>query len=170
MTEKFTPWYLAAEKDIGQHEVGNNGGPYVKSIIAQAKCGSVGDPWCAIFVNAKLEQVGIKGTRSPSSQSFRHDDNFVHLAGPARGAIVVFWRISKASGLGHVAFYDGEDGHGFVNALGGNESDMVRRELLNPAGSSFGLVGYFWPKGQALPIIGKCPVLKGGSAGSGKVT
>jgi uncharacterized protein (TIGR02594 family) len=160
--------YSAAVKNIGRHEIGNNAGPYIGSLIEQAKCGHIGDPWCAIFVNAMLESVGVHGTRSPSSQSFRHDPNFIQLAGPALGAIVVFWRISRASGLGHVAFYDGETDEGFINALGGNESDMVRRELLNPHANTFGLVGYYWPKDQPMPVIGKIVTTRG-ALGSGKV-
>lgn len=151
-------WYDRAARDVGQHEIGNNGGPYVRSLIAMSHCGEIGDPWCAIFVNAMLESVGVRGTRSPSSQSFRHDSNFVPLAGPALGAITVFWRVSRASGLGHVAFYAGETHDGLINALGGNESDSVRFEMLSPRASSFGLVGYWWPRGQELPRIGKIPV------------
>ncbi len=117
-----------------------------------------------------LESVNVPGTRSPSSQSYRHDPNFIQLAGPALGAITVYWRISKTSGLGHVGFYEGEDSHGFINTLGGNESDMVREELLNPRGSTFGLVGYFWPKAVMLPAIGKLPLQRLAQAGSGKVT
>src|SRR5258707_1795644 len=69
------PWFLAAERDIGFHETGDNQG--IEEFIAQAHTGKLGDPWCAIFANAKLEQVGIPGTRSPSSQSFRTNPNFV---------------------------------------------------------------------------------------------
>jgi hypothetical protein len=94
----------------------------------------------------------------------------VQLAGPALGAITVYWRISKSSGLGHVGFYEGEDGHGYINTLGGNESDMVREELLNPHGATFGLVGYYWPKSVPLPAIGKLPLQVAASIGSGKVT
>lgn len=163
-------WYDAAVKEIGTREQSNNAGPAIQRYINLAHCGSIGDPWCAIFMNAMLESTGVRGTRSPSSQSFRHDPNFVLLKGPARGAIAVYWRISHSSGLGHVGMYDGEDSHGFINTLGGNESDMVRRELLNPNGAHFGLVGYYWPKSIELPIIGKLPLQVASSVGSGKVT
>lgn len=163
-------WYDAAVKEIGTRELPENRGPAIRRYIALSHCGSEGDPWCAIFMNAMLESTGVRGTRSPSSQSFRHDPNFVLLKGPARGAIAVYWRISHSSGLGHVGMYDGEDSHGFVNTLGGNESDMVRRELLNPNGAHFGLVGYYWPKSVMLPAIGKLPLQIASSAGSGKVT
>lgn len=139
-------WYQAALKEIGRRELPDNRGPVVRRYIAMASCGEEGDPWCAIFVNAMLESQGVMGTRSPSSQSFRHHTNFQLLKGPTLGAIAVFWRISKSSGLGHVGFYAGEDRHHFIDTVGGNESDMVRAELLNSAGAHFGLVGYYWPK------------------------
>lgn len=161
-------WYDAAIKEIGTRELPENRGPNIKRYIALAHCGSEGDPWCAIFANAMLESVGIKGTRSALARSFEHNSSFVKLAEPALGAITTFWRTSKSSGLGHVAFYAGEKS-GLINALGGNESDMVRTELLNANGNHFGLSGYYWPKSVPLPIIGKLSLQISPSAGLGKV-
>lgn len=168
-------WYNAAVKEIGTRELPDNRGPAIRRYIALAKCGEEGEPWCAIFANAMLESMGVTGTKSPSSQSFTHHSNFMKLQGPAIGAIVVYWRISKASGLGHVGFYAGEDSHGFIDTLGGNESDMVRAEMLNPAGRTFGLRGYYWPKADAkgisipAPIIMKSPPILSTLIGTGKV-
>lgn len=169
MTEPV--WFTWARKEIGQHEMPENRGPLIRRYIATGKCGVEGDPWCAIFVNAALEASAIKGTRNPSSQSFRHSDDFVRLSGPALGAIAVFWRINQRSGLGHVGFYVSET-LGYVNTLGGNESDMVREELLAKHAASFGLHGYWWPKAVPLPVIGPIPykVSQQGAIGSGKVT
>lgn len=162
-------WFVWALGEVGQRELPENRGPVIRRYIALADCGSEGEPWCATFVNAALEANEIPGTRSPSSQSFRHHPDFVQLSGPALGAIAVFWRISHASGLGHVGFYNGEHA-GLISTLGGNESDMVRIEDLNGAGRTFGLVGYYWPKSVPLPVIGKLPVQSASAAGSGKVT
>lgn len=170
MVDQAPLWLIAARKEIGKREQPENRGPVVQRYIDLAHCGEQGDAWCAIFCNAMLESVGIRGTRSPGSQSFRHDTNFIQLAGPALGAIVVYWRISKSSGLGHVGFYEGEDSHGYINTLGGNESDMVREELLNPRGSTFGLQGFYWPKSVTMPAIGKLPLQMAAAVGSGKVT
>lgn len=161
-------WFDWAMKEIGQHELPENRGPVVQKYIALAKTGREGDPWCAIFVNAALEANGLPGTRSPSSQSFRHDEDFVQLKGPAKGAIVVFWRISRTSGLGHVGFYDSET-PGYVNTLGGNEQDAVRRELMIKQGHTFGLHSYWWPASVPLPAIGSIPYTSGSNIGS-KVT
>lgn len=160
-------WMVWAEHELGNHEEPENRGPVVRRYIATGKCGHEGDPWCAIFVNAALEASGIRGTRSPASQSFRHDIHFRKLAGPALGAIAVFWRISPNSGLGHVGFYDSETS-GYVNVLGGNEQDAVRKELLVKSGRQFGLVGYYWPAGEPMPLIGPI-AYSGHSSIGGKV-
>jgi uncharacterized protein (TIGR02594 family) len=149
-----------AWREIGTHEVPDNRGPAIRRYIALAHCGEEGDPWCAVLVNAALEACGIRGTRSPSSQSFRHDENFERLPGPALGAIAVFWRVSRGSGLGHVGFYCGERGDR-VWTLGGNENDQVEIEFLAKSASAFGLVGYWWPKSVKLPAI-KPIIVSGG--------
>lgn len=169
-------WYDNAVKEIGTREIPDNKGPAIRRYIGLAQCGAEGEPWCAIFANAMLESAGVIGTRSPSSQSFAHHPNFIQLGGPTLGALCIYWRISKSSGLGHVGFYAGEDAHGFIDTLGGNESDMVRAEFLNPAGRTFGLRGYYWPKfnhkGEAIPLptIGKLKPQLSTLIGTGKVT
>lgn len=167
MTEPV--WFTSAKKEIGVHEVGDNGGPDIRRYVGLAKTGAEGEPWCAIFANAMLESNGIPGTRSPLARSFEHSDNFVRLDKPALGCIVTFWRGSKGSGLGHVGFYNGEQ-NGLISVLGGNESDMVRIETLNSAGAHFGLFGYFWPKSVPLPQTGHIPIQSGNNHGDGKVT
>lgn len=164
----YPSWMNWADKEIGQREEPENRGPVIRRYIATAKCGAEGEPWCAIFVNAALEANTIRGTRSPSSQSFRHDPNFIKLTGPAFGAITVFWRVSPYSGLGHVGFYCSET-PGYIETLGGNEQDMVRKELLVKAGRQFGLVGYYWPKGVDVPQVEPIAYQGQGSIGN-KVT
>lgn len=161
-------WYEAALKEVGTRELPENRGPAIRRYVELAHCGSEGDPWCAIFVNAMLESVGITGTKSALARSFEHNSNFIKLTGPALGAITTFWRISKNSGLGHVAFYAGEKS-GFIDALGGNESDMVRAELLNSNANHFGLSGYYWPKAVPLPTMGKLALQISPQSGLGKV-
>lgn len=160
-------WLKAGWKEIGVHEVGDNRGPNIRRYISLAHAGQEGDPWCAIWTNAMLESVGIKGTRSASSQSFRHDDSFVKLDGPALGAIAVYWRNTKVSGLGHVGFYCGERG-GYVWTLGGNEGDMVQIEAMAKDASRFGLLGYWWPKSAPLPAI--VPILVSANVPSHQVS
>lgn len=109
-------------------------------------------PWCAIFVNAALESCGIPGTRSGLARSFASSPQFVPLAGPALGAVAVFWRGAKSGALGHVGFYAGESA-GTVSTLGGNQGDRVSLAAFPREGKSSGLLGYFWPSGQPLPVI-----------------
>lgn len=154
-------WFQAALHEIGFHETGNNGG--LDRYIALAHCGANGDPWCAIFANAMLEQSGVAGTRSASSQSFRSHPGFVQLQGPAPGAIAVYWRGTPDSGLGHVGFYRGEDA-ARVWTLGGNENDMVQIEALPKQSASFGLIGYWWPKSVPLPKEGSVAMAAGSPA------
>jgi uncharacterized protein (TIGR02594 family) len=154
-------WVTNALKDLGFHETGKNRG--IGKFIAQAHCGKLGDPWCAIFANAKLEQSGVPGTRSASSQSFRKDKNFVKLDKPSLGAIAVYTRGKPKSGLGHVGFYMGETTTQ-VLTLGGNESDAVRKQFEPKTR----LVGYFWPKSVDAPKGGGFKVTSedGNPAGS----
>jgi hypothetical protein len=61
-TEAGPPWLAKATGYLGFEEEGQNRG--IEDFIAQAHCGSVGDPWCAIFVNACLE-AWVCAARSP---------------------------------------------------------------------------------------------------------
>lgn len=136
------PWFTWAKGEIGFHETGNNQG--IEKYIALSHCGELGDPWCAIFANAALEAVGVPGTRSAAAQSFTTSDKVSRIDTPRIGAIAVFWRNSKSSGLGHVGFYVGEDSSR-VQVLGGNENDQVMIEAMPKNGSTMGLIGYWWP-------------------------
>jgi uncharacterized protein (TIGR02594 family) len=140
-------WLPIAVSYLGFREVGTNRG--IEEFIRLAKTGELGDPWCAIFVNACLEKAGIRGSRSPTARSFETNSNFVRLSGPAVGAIVTRWRNTKASGEGHVYFYLGENSKGNV-ALGGNQSNQVIREYQPQSP----ITGYWWPKTYPLPVTG----------------
>lgn len=157
-------WLTEATKDLGFHETGDNRG--IEKLIASARCGELGQPWCAIATNAWLERAGIHGTRSPSSQSFRRDANFVNLDGPALGAIAVYWRGSGPnSGQGHVGLYIGETATQ-VLTLGGNESDAVRKQF-EPKSRLF---GFWWPKSVPLPSIAPIKVKDSAGHPVGSVT
>lgn len=157
-------WYSQAKKDIGFRETGTNRG--IEHFIRDAKAGSLGDPWCAICVNAWLERGGVRGTRSAMARSFERDPNFIKLSGPALGAVVTMWRNSPGSGLGHVFLYDGESSKG-VRGIGGNESDMVKRSFHDRGR----VVGYYWPKAVVpLPKVGKIMVADDGSVINTKET
>jgi len=81
-------------------------------------------PWCGLFVGhciaATLDReptpAGLLGARSW--------ERFGIKARPTPGAVMVFWRKTPASGLGHVGLYAGEDNDAY-RILGGNQSDSV---------------------------------------------
>lgn len=157
------PWLTEGLRDLGFHETGENHG--IEKFIKDAHAGSLGDPWCAIAMCAWLERAGIRSPRSASSQSFRHDDNYIRLDGPALGGIAVYWRGVKTSGLGHVGMYIGETPTQ-VLTLGGNESDAVRKQFEPKAR----LWGYWWPKSVPLPTIGAIKVADAAGHPVGSVT
>jgi uncharacterized protein (TIGR02594 family) len=165
---KVPEWYTRALGELGTHEEGDNSGAAIARYRNLAQCGQDHDPWCAIFANAMFalcKSPTVPGTKSASSQSFRADPNFKQLDGPALGAVVVFWRKSPRSGLGHVGFYRGETAES-VYVLGGNEDDMVQIEPL----SKNQLRGYWWPTSVAKPETGKIVVPPGTPKHQTKVT
>lgn len=149
-------WAIHEATDGVPEEDGDNRGPVIARYIKLAQAGRQGDPYCALAVNAALEFNNLRGSRSAAARSFEWDggQHFVKLPGPAYGAIAVFWRGSPRSGTGHVGFYVGEtDNHVYV--LGANQHDDFNESPFPKLGASFGLVGYYWPKGYPLPKTDK---------------
>lgn len=154
------PWYNVAAGLIGFHETGNNQG--IEKLIAGAKCGTLGDPWCAIGINYELETSNVPGSRSAMARSFETNKNFVRLPGPALGAITTMWRTSLKSGQGHVFLYDGENTKG-VRGIGANEDDEVKRSFHERSR----ITGYWWPASVPLPVVKPIVVTDSGTiAGS----
>ena len=142
-------WLIEAHKDIGFRERGANLG--IEHFIEEAhNTGHPGDPWCAIFVCAKLEECSIRSTRSAMARSFERSQHFVRLPGPALGAIATFWRGSPSSGSGHVNFYAGTDENGRHIGVGGNQGDRVSAAQMDMLRHT----GWWWPKNEPLPPIG----------------
>lgn len=97
-------------------------------------------PWCSSFINWCMEQSDIKGTDSALARSWEKWGK--KLKEPQLGAVAVFWRGEKSSGLGHVGFFVKET-ETDVTVLGGNQGDKVTVAPY-PKGR---LLGYRWPKG-----------------------
>lgn len=66
---------------------------------------------------------------------------------PTPGAVMVFWRQSPDSGLGHVGFYAGEDDKAY-RIVGGNLSDSVSLAWI----AKDRLVDARWPSSVSAPI------------------
>lgn len=126
-------------KDIG----GDIAGAYTHDAI----------PWCALFANEVLGQVGLKGTGTLWALDFAKWGQ--KLDGPAVGAFAPM----KRSGGGHIPIVVGRDQHGNLMCVGGNQSDAVNIKPFDPAR----VVAWRWPMGVALPIkvgMGALPVVR----------
>jgi uncharacterized protein (TIGR02594 family) len=81
--------------------------------------------WCSSFVNWCLMKADIKRTKNAMARSWENWGT--KLTTPRYGCIVVFWRISRTDGRGHVGFFIEERDDEIV-VLGGNQGDAVTIE------------------------------------------
>ncbi|WBL75590.1 TIGR02594 family protein [Bradyrhizobium xenonodulans] len=105
-------------------------------------------PWCAGWVSYCLAKAGEKPSSQPLwalSYADTRNQPVVRLGGPAVGAIAVKTR----NGGGHVTFVAGRTRGGALVCCGGNQNDEVNNSPYSPDV----FVGFFWPKGAALPAV-----------------
>lgn len=91
--------------------------------------------WCGLFV-AHCISTALPQEPQPSNPlGARNWQKFgIELKQPAPGAIMVFWRGTKAGWQGHVGFHLGERRRdGALRILGGNQSNTVREDWLDRA-------------------------------------
>ena len=86
--------------------------------------------WCAAFVNYVLKTAGFPYTGKLNARSFLELGEQVSVPKPLGSSnefvdLVVFWRGSPASWMGHVGFFIKERGS-LVYTLGGNQGNMVK--------------------------------------------
>ncbi|MER8792341.1 TIGR02594 family protein [Mesorhizobium sp. M0983] len=81
-------------------------------------------PWCGLFVGHCIASTLEREPLPTNVLSARAWARFGISTSPTAGAVMVFWRRSIQSGLGHVGFYAGEDETAY-RILGGNQSDSV---------------------------------------------
>lgn len=138
-------WVDEAKKYLGTREIkGPQHNPLIVQWWKDIKRGGIKDdetPWCAAFVGAMLEHVGIRSTRFESAKSYL--DWGVKLDEPIVGCIVVFNR----NGGGHVGFVVGSTSSGDLVVLGGNQSDEVNYRSFPRSR----VAGYRWPAGETIP-------------------
>ena len=144
-------WINEARKFLGLKEI--KGSEHAQEILDMWKAikrGGIKDdetPWCAAFVGACLERVGIQSTRFESAKSYLGWGE--KLDRPVLGCVVVFSR----DGGGHVGFVVGKSPSGNLLVLGGNQGDEVNiREFQLTR-----VTGYRWPLNEPLPV-GDLPV------------
>jgi uncharacterized protein (TIGR02594 family) len=110
-------------------DVGDEGGDIAKEYTHDSI------PWCALFANAILQQVGLKGTGTLWALDFAGWGQ--KLAGPAVGAFAPM----KRDGGGHITIVVGKDQRGNIMCCGGNQSDAVTVAAFDPGR----VVSWRWP-------------------------
>jgi uncharacterized protein (TIGR02594 family) len=81
-------------------------------------------PWCGLFVAHCIGSQLPEEVLPSNPLGARNWAQFGNATQPQLGAVMVFWRQSKTSGLGHVGFYWAEDDQAY-HILGGNQSNAV---------------------------------------------
>lgn len=120
-------WFKEARRLIGTREKpGTGSNPTILDWAQNIDVHYPGDdiPWCGLFVAHCITSTLDREPTPANVLSARAWQSFGIKTGPTAGAIMVFWRKSRSSGLGHVGFYAGEDGDAY-RILGGNQSDCV---------------------------------------------
>jgi uncharacterized protein (TIGR02594 family) len=147
------PWLLEAQRCIGITEAtGPANNPLIIGWGARLRINYAADeiPWCGLFV---AHCIGSQLPVEPLPINPLGARNWARVgvacAVPQPGAIMVFWRKSMASGLGHVAFYIGEDSSSY-HVLGGNQGDKV--SVIRMARNRF--LAARWPISAAPPAGG----------------
>ena len=126
-SRRVLPWFEEAKELYGTKEfsgTGNN--PIIMEWSDSLDIRYSGDdiPWCGLFVGHCIAATLTEETLPGNPLGARQWAKFGKRIEPCLGAVMVFWRVSKESGKGHVGFYAGEDDTGY-QILGGNQSDMV---------------------------------------------
>lgn len=122
------PWFLEAQRAIGvKEDTGPGSNPLIIGWGKRLKIAYGNDeiPWCGLFVAHCIgSQLPTEVLPANPLGARNWGRAGIACAVPQPGAIMVFWRKSMASGLGHVAFYVGEDANSY-HVLGGNQGDAV---------------------------------------------
>lgn len=120
-------WFHEARRLIGTREQpGRGSNPEILDWASDVSLVYSGDdiPWCGLFVSHCISATLADEPVPAHLLSARAWERFGVRTKPTLGAVMVFWRESIASGLGHVGFYAGEDDTAY-RILGGNQSDSV---------------------------------------------
>jgi uncharacterized protein (TIGR02594 family) len=143
-------WFKEATRLIGTKEKpGAGSNPVILDWASDQGIPYEGDdvPWCGLFVGHCIASTLDQEPVPSKLLSARAWQSFGIKTNPTLGAVMVFWRESKFSGLGHVGFYAGEDGSAY-RILGGNQSDSVSLAWIQKDR----LVGARWPATVPPPI------------------
>ncbi|MBZ4024127.1 peptidoglycan-binding protein [Rhodobacter sp. TJ_12] len=145
------PWMAEASRMLGLHE-GRNTATLRKWFDASVSWIDPREiPWCGAFV-ATCIRAALPGETLPENPlGARAWGGFGASCDPVFGAVLTFWRGSRAGWQGHVGFYWGEDDDAY-HVLGGNQTDAVTTTRI----AKGRLLQARWPEG--LPVTGR-PIL-----------
>lgn len=144
-------WVEAARKYEGLTEVPGPGtNPTIAKWLQRLRAWWSDDevPWCGVAVAAWMQEAGITLPKH-WYRAVAWMDWGANLSMPTYGCVVIFSR----KGGGHVGLVVGEDEHGRLMVLGGNQRDRVTIAPFDRAR----VLGYRWPPGQP---IGYAPMPK----------
>jgi uncharacterized protein (TIGR02594 family) len=142
------PWMEYALREYGIREISARG--RTVNVMAYLKATGVGrstdeTPWCSAFVNWCMLMAGFPGTGHANARSWI-DWGGVNLDFPVYGCIVILWRGSRSSGLGHVGFFIKMQADTLL-LLGGNQGSSVS---IRPY-SKERVLGMRWLEGFPVP-------------------
>jgi uncharacterized protein (TIGR02594 family) len=143
-------WFKEATRLIGTKEKpGAGSNPVILDWATKENIPYKGDdiPWCGLFVGHCITSTLEREPVPSAVLSARAWQSFGIKTQATLGAVMVFWRGSPASGLGHVGFYAGEDDTAY-RILGGNQSDSVSLAWIRKDR----LVSARWPATVPPPI------------------
>lgn len=81
--------------------------------------------WCSAYVNWVAITKGYEASGELNARSWLKVGESIEKDDLKQGDIIIFWRESRRSWKGHVAFYIGEDEENY-HVLGGNQGDTVK--------------------------------------------
>ncbi len=82
--------------------------------------------WCSAFVNFCAAEAGYESTGKLNARSWLDVGEVIPLQFARKGDVVIFWRVSRNSWQGHVAFLDHyHPQRGLIYHLGGNQNNEV---------------------------------------------
>jgi uncharacterized protein (TIGR02594 family) len=153
----------AAESYLGLEEwPGTKHNPRIVEMFARSGNDWVNDDetaWCAAFVGAVLAELGLPNSGKLNARSYESYAQSVPIDRAMPGDIVVLWRGSRTSWMGHVAFFVRWDGDNAI-LRGGNQGNRVS-DMAYPRDRIVAV-----RRADGVEAQGKRPVLRQGDAGA----
>lgn len=121
------PWFTEAQRALGiKEDTGPGSNPLIIGWARRLRIDYGNDEisWCGLFVAHCIGLTLPGEVLPPNPLGARGWGKCGIDCTPQPGAIMTFWRESRAGWKGHVGFYVGEDASAY-HVLGGNQGDAV---------------------------------------------